>query len=979
MTDVELEALQTLLLELVGMNINGMEDDCTGAVVSVHFWSVMHWVKVPCHHAIFPALHHNCEHKNGNGQTEKNLQKLSAYQNPYYMEVSIYQIYEYIHRVRHYVLPPFAYYVRAGNMIYTEVSAIYCPESWHFITFMFQHRCVSIVSDSQATYGDYDGGGSVIQLRNYAVNSKLQLGFDLLRHDLFFANQAILRNMSSLYIPGTSCSYYTKHRFDNTQWYFHYDTNCTMSSVIDHKLIMTSPVYATHECLGGHFKCDDGTCILIEYQCDGIPQCTDGSDEKECDPVCDLPANSDCVHCNRTICTCTDLFYQCETSGCIPLSKLCDRVSDCNDGSDESDCSYGNVLSSSANHGFGQRVSEPSKRINSLKPGDLDRHTLDYSLCVNDRICDPDISPCSHLRFCYLQECPGYFKCFFTYCIPYWRICDGKNDCPYGEDEAACEEFLCRGLFKCIIDDICVSMHDVCDGIINCPKSWEDEMLCYPFEPHNPNCQSRGDALVCKQAELNQIPIFPSAKALLISKNADMKISGLEFQRMVFLVVLKLVECSITTFPSNAFSEHSQLLDLDLSHNMLTRIGEDDLRGLHKLRRLNLAYNMLRTLHWHTLPFLLRLRELHLEINQLDFDDHGILVNLSHLNYIQSNEKIICCFTSPNANCNTIDNKPFDDMFDCNRLLSSPHSRAVMWFFGFIIVFLNIACLYGNCRLWLNTKRKLFVPYMYLNISDLAMGLYMLIICITDLLYQKEYAIIDSWWRHSWQCKVAGFLSLLSMEASNVAILCVTIIRYTTGSLPYKYKKYKHVIYRKTLELMFISVAFSIGKSFIMDTTSSMCLAIIADSNTPLYIVGIIYASVAVNALIFSVIIIILSGMKTAVVKSQESAMVTGRIGKNTVQYFVMRMMFISTTNFIAWFMIGLITVLNTRGHKLARDVIVGSMLVFPSNAVLNSLMYYVSSSKIRRALTCDNSLSLAPEASRESVKPVTTDAVDTI
>ena len=222
---------------------------------------------------------------------------------------------------------------------------MYCPQSWQFITFMFQHRCVSIVRDNQVTYGDYDGGGSVNQLRNDVFNAKFQLAYDFLRHALFFANQAILRNMSSLYIPGTSCSYYTKHWFDDTQWYFHYDTNCTMSSVINHKLIMTSPVYATHECLGEHF-------------------------------------------------------------------------------------------------------------------------------------------------------------------------------------------------------------------------------------------------------------------------------------------------------------------DVTMEHVFL-----------------------LRTLHWHTLSFLLSLQELHLEINPLDFDDHGNFVNLSHLNYVQSNEKIICRFTSPNANCDTLDNKPFSDMFDGNRLLSSPHSR----------------------------------------------------------------------------------------------------------------------------------------------------------------------------------------------------------------------------------------------------------------------------------------------------------------
>ena len=154
---------------------------------------------------------------------------------------------------------------------------------------------------------------------------------------------------------------------------------------------------------------------------------------------------------------------------------------------------------------------------------------------------------------------------------------------------------------------------------------------------------------------------------------------------------------------------------------------------------------------------------------------------------------------------------------------------------------------------------------------------------------------------------------------------------------------------------------FLLSKSFIMDTTNSMCLGFMVDKKTRLYIVGIIYASVALNALIFSVIIILLSGIKTMVAKNEESAAMARRTGKNTVQYFVIRMLFLSTINFITWFMIGFITVLNTGGHKISRDVIVGSMLIFPSNAVLNSLTHYISSAEIRRALTCGNSHSRAP------------------
>ena len=161
-----------------------------------------------------------------------------------------------------------------------------------------------------------------------------------------------------------------------------------------------------------------------------------------------------------------------------------------------------------------------------------------YSMCINDGTCDPDITPCNHLRYCYVHECPGHFKCYMSYCIPYWLICNGKKDCPYGEDEAACGKFLCRDMFKCIYDNICVSLHDVCDGIMHCSGSGEDEMLCDTFDRPNPNCDIRGNAIVCKEARLKNIPILSSAKALLVFQNDYLEISGLEFQEMVLLVVL---------------------------------------------------------------------------------------------------------------------------------------------------------------------------------------------------------------------------------------------------------------------------------------------------------------------------------------------------------------------------------------------------------------------------------------------------------
>ena len=216
------------------------------------------------------------------------------------------------------------------------------------------------------------------------------------------------------------------------------------------------------------------------------------------------------------------------------------------------------------------------------------------------------------------------------------------------------------------------------------------------------------------------------------------------------------------------------------------------------------------------------------------------------------------------------------------------------------------------------TKRKHYLTYIYLNASDCSMGLYLLIMGVIDSLYQKDYAGIDSWWRHSWQCKVAGFFVLLSMEASNVAILCVTIIRFIVIRLPFTYKEYKWAIYRGNLALILISSSYSIGKAFIMDTKSPMCLFFMAHSNAPTYIFGIIYVSVVINALIFSAVLSFSTWMMYAI---HESSKLSGRVWKNTDKRLVKRMIIMSMTNFISWFMVCLITLLNKKKEYFYKNI----------------------------------------------------------
>ena len=342
-----------------------------------------------------------------------------------------------------------------------------------------------------------------------------------------------------------------------------------------------------------------------------------------------------------------------------------------------------------------------------------------------------------------------------------------------------------------------------------------------------------------------------------------------------------------------------------------------------------------------------------------------------------TNDHRLCCYFENSDNCISIDKQPI--MFMCGSMMQNDVLRVFMWLLGLSATFGNLFVLF--LRITTKTKNDVQVVQAIfvgnLALSDLFMGVYMLLLASVDAYFGNEFYKFSDLWRVSSFCRLASFLTIVSSETSLFLLFFITIDRFLVLLFPfstYHFKKVSALIL--VVGIWCITLSLSSAPSILADPDSNfyalsdVCIGLplvtrptkykvatsgmddeIAyrtfDINVPSGSKVSWYFSVVVflgiNFILTSTIFVMYVVIFVSVRKSRRAVQKTPKIKQEIMM--ALRMTSVTMTNCMCWLPVTILGILSqTEMISITLEIYTWAVVfILPTNASLNPYLYTLS------------------------------------
>lgn len=393
------------------------------------------------------------------------------------------------------------------------------------------------------------------------------------------------------------------------------------------------------------------------------------------------------------------------------------------------------------------------------------------------------------------------------------------------------EEFFPVGFFKCEMEKKFINLNKICDGIINCEKG-NDEIFCPEKIIQCPDiCKCQFESEIYCELEnhdyfhLDKLPkygIIQRIELIKIKKNI------LKSYKSNNLIFLKLENCKIKDFSNHFFTPN--LIYLNLTKNLLTsltKIWKNETSNPNLLQIFDISYNPLQNFSFISkFQYLHELYASNTKVNFLDKKSIGLLKylkililkecfikkidknlvslknvekiditkttlpfaeinefvsNLKKIEIFKSEYFSICCNLWKNVKTIKICSPSTSIFKTCSDLIGSKILKVIIWIFGILSVFQNLAAIFVYSR---KTNLKISFFPLCLTFSDLGIGIYLVCLSIKDLEYSGNFFKYENIWIKSGFCTFLGLMMNFSLMNSSLSVVFISMQKYLAIKFP---------------------------------------------------------------------------------------------------------------------------------------------------------------------------------------------------